>query len=1007
MKLHFEPNLDFQRAAINSVCDLFEGQETTFTAFSVTRPLRLASELFDEHDRSWAEREDTDNDLGIGNRLSLVEEELIKNLRRVQARNELAMSDALNSMDFTVEMETGTGKTYVYLRTIFELNKQYGFTKFVVVVPSVAIKEGVYKSLQIMKQHFKALYEGTTPEFFSYDSAKLGEVRDFATSSQIRIMVTTVGAINKKDVNNLYKETERLGGEKPIDLIRATRPIIIVDEPQSVDGGLKGAGRTALSAMNPLCTLRYSATHVDKHHMVYKLDALDAYQRGLVKKIEIDSGTVEDNFNTPYIHLSAIEGGREGVHARLTLNVRASSGVRREVKTVRDGDDLRQVAGGLGLYDGYRIGEIKLLADDKFLTLIRPGLEDLRLSPGETSGDLDRPAVVRQMIRRTIKEHLEKEVRLHRHGIKVLSLFFIDSVDRYRAYDEDGTLGKGEYARIFEEEYAKLVRENNGYRALFEELSLDLPAADEVHEGYFSIDRKTRRAVDTIETNASGREAAEEAYRLIMRDKEQLLSFETPLRFIFSHSALGEGWDNPNVFQICSLRPMKSERERRQTVGRGLRLCVDQGGERLRGAEYNLLTVIADENYLTFADALQKGIEEAAGIKLGRVQADSFVTIALAADVIDADPEQLGQERSRQLFAHFISAGHLDKQGRIQDSLRKALQDNAIEVPPEFAPQLPDIIAVLTKLSEGVKIANKRDRRKAGVNKKVYTSAEFTALWERIKHKTTYRVDFDNEKLIDECVKELRRLPRIPPATMRWRKAGLAFEPSGIHAREEQRGSDIVALESAGLELPDLLTTLQDRTQLTRRSLCRILAESNRLADFIRNPQRFIDEAAETINMCKQLALVGDIKYEKIGDEQYFAQELFGDNELIGYVDKMLENSPKSVMESVLFDSIVEKQFAERLEASDRVKIYTKLPREFTIPTPLGPYNPDWAVVATTPEGEKLYFIVETKGNLKDLRNRESAKIHCGGVHVDAIADGDNPARFEAVDKADEFLLWA
>ena len=606
LKLRFEPDLDFQLQAVDAVCDLFRGQEICRTEFTVTR-----DRLDPQQRLAFAQ-----DDLGVGNRLTLLDDEILASLKEIQLRNGLPPSESLDSGDFTVEMETGTGKTYVYLRTIFELNKRYGFTKFVIVVPSVAIKEGVYKSLQMTDDHFRALYSGTPFEYFLYDSAKLGQVRNFATSPQIQIMVVTVGAINKKDVNNLYKDSEKTGGEKPIDLIRATRPILIVDEPQSVDGGLAGRGKQALDAMNPLCTLRYSATHVVKHHMVYRLHAVDAYERKLVKQFEVASATVEDAHNRPYVRLISTTNRRGVISARVELDVEVAGRVRRTERTVQDGDDLEQTT-GRAVYRDCRIGEIRIGRGNAFVELRVPGGECF-LREGEAWGDVDAASIQRQMIRRTISEHLDKEKRLRPQGIKVLSLFFIDAVERYRRYDETGNAVKGDYARLFEDEYRRLARHPD-YQSLFEEVDLTA-AAEEVHDGYFSIDRKGGWT-DTAENNQVNRENAERAYNLIMKDKEKLLSLDQPLKFIFSHSALREGWDNPNVFQICALRDIRTERERRQTIGRGLRLCVNQDGERLRGFEFNTLTVVARESYEEFAENLQHEIEEDTGIRFGVIEA--------------------------------------------------------------------------------------------------------------------------------------------------------------------------------------------------------------------------------------------------------------------------------------------------------------------------------------------------------------------------------------------------
>lgn len=984
MKLHFEPNLDYQLAAVNAVCDLFRGQEICRTEFTVTKSALGGVFL-----------PGMESDLGIGNRLTLLDDELLKNLRDIQLRNGLPPSESLASGDFTVEMETGTGKTYVYLRTIFELNKRFGFTKFVIVVPSVAIKEGVYKSLQITEEHFKGLFAGVPFDFFLYDSSKLGPVRNFATSPQIQIMVVTVGAINKKDVNNLYKDSEKTGGEKPIDLIRATRPIVIVDEPQSVDGGLSGAGKTALSAMDPLCTLRYSATHVDKHHMVYRLDAVDAYEQRLVKQIEVDSAVVEDAHNKPFVRLIRVESKRGRIFALVEMDVQASSGVQRREVSVQDGDNLEQTT-KRALYADCRIGEIRVEKGNQFVELRVPGGE-MFLKPGETWGDVDPLAMQREMIRRTIRQHLDKEKRLRPQGIKVLSLFFIDAVEKYRQHDAGGLPVKGVYARLFEEEYRRAAKHPD-YTTLFKEVDLTL-AAEEVHNGYFSIDRKGKWT-DTAENNQSNRDNAERAYNLIMKEKEKLLSFSTPLKFIFSHSALREGWDNPNVFQICALREMGSERERRQTIGRGLRLCVNQEGQRVRGFETNTLTVIATEGYQQFAENLQKEIEADTGLRFGIVEEHQFAGVSVASAEGEIVP--LGFEQSKALCAHLKERGYLDKKGRVQDALKKALKDGSLLLPEAFAAQRDQIAAILKKLSGRLEIKDANERRQVRARQVVLHGHEFKALWDRIKHKTTYRVQFDNEKLVASCTKALQDAPPISRPRLQWRKADIAIGKAGVEAIE-RKGATTVMLEETDIELPDLLTDLQDRTQLTRRTIHRILTDSLRLDDFKRNPQQFIELAAEAINRCKRLAVVDGIKYQKLGGEHFYAQELFEQEELTGYLKNLFE-AQKSVYEQVIFDSDTEAAFADQLEKNSAVKVYTKLPGWFTVPTPLGGYNPDWAVLIEKDGVERLYFVVETKGGLfaDALRDREKAKVQCGTAHFKALAAGKNPARYVVARSLDD-----
>ena len=990
MKLHFEPNLDFQLQAVEAVCDLFRGQEVCRTEFTVTQDT-LDSQI----QLAYAE-----TDLGVGNRLSLLDEEILQNLKDIQLRNGLLPSASLASGDFTVEMETGTGKTYVYLRTIFELNKRYGFTKFVIVVPSIAIKEGVYKSLRITEEHFRALYSGTPFEYFVYDSAKLGQVRNFATSSQIQIMVVTVGAINKRDVNKIYDANEKTGGEKPIDLIRATRPILIVDEPQSVDGGLRGRGKTALAAMNPICTLRYSATHADEHHMVYRLDAVDAYERKLVKQIEVASATVEGAHNRPYVRLVSTSNRRGVISAKVELDVEVAGKVRRQVKEVQDGDDLEETT-RRAVYRDCRIGDIRVERGKEFVELRVPGDERfLRL--GEAYGDVDTLAVHRQMIRRTIREHLDKEKRLCPQGIKVLSLFFVDAVNRYRRYDADGRPVKGEHAEIFEEEFRRLANHPD-YRTHFEGMDVDVDV-DEVHDGYFSIDRKRvgGNTVELFKDTGGNSKADDDTYNLIMRDKEKLLSLETPLKFIFSHSALREGWDNPNVFQICTLRDIRTERERRQTIGRGLRLCVNQEGERLRGFDVNTLTVVATESYEEFAENLQREIEEDTGIRFGVVEPHQFAAIPVAR--VDGQTAALGAEASKVLWKHLKTTGYIDVNGRIRYPLRKALREEALIVPEQFIAQREEIAGILRKLAGRLEIKNADERRPVRPRQAVLHSPEFRALWDRIKHKTTYRVAFDNEDLLAKCIRVLQDAPPIPKPRIQWRKAGISIGQSGVEATETA-GAATVVLNEADNDLPDLLTELQDRTKLTRRSIQRILCGSGRLDDFKRNPQQFIELAGQAINRCKRQALVDGIKYQRLGDEHYYAQELFEKEELTGYLKNMLR-ATKSVYEQVVYESGIERTFADQLEKNTAVKVYAKLPGWFKVRTPLGGYNPDWAVLIDSDEGERLYLVVETKGSLfaGDLRGTESAKIECGKAHFNALEVEESPARYKVATSVEELL---
>jgi type III restriction enzyme len=1011
MKLHFEPNLDYQLQAIEAVCDLFHGQESCRTEFTVTRPSADGQLSLLE------------NDLGIGNRLTLLDDQLLSNLHAIQLRHGLAPSASLESGDFTVEMETGTGKTYVYLRTIFELNTRYGFTKFVIVVPSVAIKEGVFHTIETAADHLKTLYAGAPFEAFIYDSAKLGQVRNFATSSHIQIMVMTVGAINKfgdeqqaqseeadeavrreKSKNVMYRTSEKTGGEKPIDLIRATRPILIVDEPQSVEGGLDGKGKKAMQRMNPLCNLRYSATPKQAHHMVFKLDAVDAYERKLVKQIEVAAASVEGGYNKPFVRLLSVSNKRGVITAKVELDAQAGTGVARREVTVQDGDLLEMIS-QRPIYRDFRVGEIRVAKGTEFLELRYPGGETF-LHIGEAYADIEPLAIQRQMIKRTIKEHLDKEKRLRPQGIKVLSLFFIDAVEKYRKYVAEGNRVNGDYAQIFEEEY-RLLASHPDYHTLFQEVDLTT-TAEQVHDGYFSIDKK-KVGGKTVEVFKDSKgegttKADDDTYNLIMRDKEKLLSLETPLKFIFSHSALREGWDNPNVFQICTLREMTSEQQRRQTIGRGLRLCVNQQGERQRGFEFNTLTVIATESYEQFAENLQKEIEADIGIRFGIVEAHQFAGITTTGT--DGQPAPLGIDQSKLLWQSLKASGFVNAQGKIQDALRTALKNDTLTLPEPFAAQLPHVKEILLKLAGRLEIKNADERRQVKTRQAVLHSADFKALWDRIKHKTTYRVQFDNETFLATCIKALAEAPPIAQSRLQWRKADIAIGRSGVDATETSAAAP-VTLNESDIELPDILTDLEAKTSLTRRSICRILVASKRLEDFKRNPQQFIELAAEIINRTKGMALVDGIKYQRIGDDAYYAQELFESQELSSYLKSMIDAN-KSVHEQVIYQSDTERTFAEDLEKNEAIKVYAKLPSWFKVSTPLGPYNPDWAVLVDKPEGERLYLVVETKSSLftDDLRDRESAKINCGKAHFQALAAGDNPAFFLPARSLDDVLLF-
>lgn len=975
MKIKFSADLDFQQDAIRAVADIFEGQDTLQTNFTVAQV----------NQGPQADMFATQTELGIGNKLGLLDDELLDNIRNIQLKNGLKQTDALSSKDFTIEMETGTGKTYVYLRTIFELNNRFGFTKFIIVVPSLAIKEGVYKSLQITEQHFKEHYDNRPYDYFVYDSSKLGEVRSFATNDAIQIMVINIDAFRKSFVdtdkeskaNIIHRPNDRMNGMKPIEFIRDTNPIVIIDEPQSVDTTPKS--KEAIASLNPLCTIRYSATHKDKHNLMYKLDSIDAYERKLVKQIEVASIDVKDGHNKAYIRLLSVDNKKSPITAKIEFDKMENGGVKRVVKTVKSGVDLLDLSGGRDVYDGYVVNDIYCEPGNEYIDFTsKPDI--LRL--GELVGDVDPDEYKRLQIRKTIEEHLDKELKLTPLGIKVLSLFFIDKVANYRFYDDEGNAQKGKYALMFEEEYRGLIKKPK-YHSLFGEVDTE-SLVEAVHDGYFSIDKSGKSKGQIKDTNGTT-QLDEDTYQLIMRDKEKLLSFESKLKFIFSHSALKEGWDNPNVFQICTLNETTSVIKKRQEIGRGLRLAVNQDGERVHGFEVNTLTVMANESYEKFVEQLQKEIEDEEGIRFGVVEKHLFANIVIETE--DHKQAYLGAEASEKLWGHLFDAQYIDKNGKVQDKLRTDIKNNTVDLPEEFQSHTNLITSTLKKVSGNLNIKNAGDKKPVALNKAVFLGEDFKLLWERVKYKTTFRVEFDVEALIGKCVEEIKNHLIVGKTKFIYEKGLTKIERGGIGTAETSQSTHVYDVKD--YKLPDIVSYLQNETNLTRRTLVAILTQCGRLQDFKNNPQKFVDEVSAMIKRQMRHFIVDGIKYEKIGNDHYYAQELFKDKELIGYLNKNMLEAQKSVYDHVVYDSDVEAEFARSFEQSKDVKVYAKLPSWFKIETPLGNYNPDWAVLIDHDGGEKLYFVVETKGSIlgEMLRPIEKSKIDCGRAHFKALGE--------------------
>lgn len=963
MKLKFDSNLDYQDDAISSVIDLFKGQEISKSLFTVASYVPKV-ETFDSIRRSGG---------GVGNRLSICEEEILENLRAVQIRNGLPQTVDLHGMyDFDVEMETGTGKTYVYTKSMLRLNKEYGFSKFIIVVPSIAIREGVYKSFEITKEHFEESFNNVPYKFEIYNSDKPEKIRDFATDDCISVLIINIDAIIRypenqddlKDCNLIYRWSEKLSGI-PMDYIDGTNPIVIIDEPQSVDNTPKSS--EAISRLNPLCVFRYSATHVKKHNMIYRLNAVDSYEKNLVKGIDVAGFVSENQHNSAYIKLISVNNSKEPTTAKVEVDVmnKKTRSVDRKIITVKKGDDLSDKTLRDDIYEGYVVSEINCTKGAEY---IRFSPAEVYIKIGKSIGDFEDRVIKEKMIAKTIEEHLEKELICNPMGIKVLSLFFIDRVANYRNNGQ-----KGRYAEMFEKCYSEIIKKPR-YEKLLNGQD-PVAQAQMVHNGYFSVDKN-----GWIDSDGK-KEKDNDTYDLIMKDKERLLSFDTPLRFIFSHSALREGWDNPNVFQICTLNDTNSVIKKRQEIGRGLRLCVNQDGVRVHDPNLNQLTIMANESYDKFAASLQHEYEEDSGIKFGVLESHTFANISVkAADGIIVN---LGQEKSAEIYSSFIENGYIDKNGKVQDKLKKDLKDGNLTIPESTEKSRPEIEAICREVSGSLNIKNNDDKRTVTYRKGTHLSDDFKELWDRIKFKTKYNIHFDSETLITKCTADLNDELRIRTPSLVYKKADIGVTQAGVFATEvDSMPDEYIAYNGV---LPDIISYLQNSTDLTRKTIVRILTDCKKLEDFKKNPQMFMEQSAKIISEnVKQMAIDG-ISYERLGNGEAYSQELFENEELFGYLNKNMIACKKSIYDHVIYDSDVERSFAEELENNVRVKVYAKLPSWFVVPTPIGDYNPDWAVLMDINGTEKLYFVIETKGNISNNRKSEEEKMKCGVKHFESL----------------------
>ena len=861
MKFHFDPNQQYQLEAVNSIIRVFEGQTMEHGDFSFTldeKNLLLQTD-------------------GVGNCLKLSKEQILENVKSVQAMNELPVTASLDEMNFSVEMETGTGKTYVYLRTIYELNKNYGFKKFVIVVPSIAIREGVLKNLEITFEHFQNLYDKTPSNYEVYDSKRVSNLRNFCISNAIQILIINIDSF-AKDENVINNPNDKLTGKKPIEFIQTTSPVVIVDEPQNMETEIR---KRAIGNLNPLCTLRYSATHINRYNMVYNLDPVKAYDLGLVKQIEVDSIVTENDFNKALVCLEKTNATKTTTTAKVKIDVNTKNGVRRKSVTVKVGNDLYELSNKREIYkNGYIVNGIDV--GEGFIELSNG--ETLFL--GDTLGGLN-DEVMQVQIRKTVEEHFLKEKKFKNKGIKVLSLFFVDRVANYRSYDSDGRPLKGKFAEWFENAYEE-VTGKSVYKGLipFE--------AEEVHNGYFSQDKKGK-----WKDTKGNTQADDDTFKLIMRNKERLLDTDEPLRFIFSHSALREGWDNPNVFQICTLNETQSELKKRQEIGRGLRLSVNQDGNRIQDTNINLLTVIANEAYEDFAKQLQSEIEE------------------------------------------------------------------------DFGVSFKD------------RVKNKRKRKTVRYRKGFELDSKFKEIWNRINYRTTYRVEYGTPELIRKAAKAVEQMPVIKKAMITTTKTALDFDDSGIVS--ETKASYTTTLTDV-FSIPDLLYYIQERTSLTRATILKILNESSRIGDVLINPQLFLDNVVLAIKDVLFDLMIDGIKYERIGTKEY-EMCLFENYEVhVNDLTFKISKEDKTIYSNLCpLDSNVEYEFARECESRDDIEFYFKLPFWFKIKTPIGKYNPDWALIK---KNEKtVYFVAETKSEGQELKTSEERKIKCGLAHFKEFND--------------------
>ena len=1012
MKLQFK-HQKFQADAAKAVVDVFAGQPYLTPTYMMDRGINYQQSLTDEDDFTGWRNERIVPELS--------DRVILEHLQKVQRVGQIKPSERLEGhYNLTIEMETGVGKTYTYIKTMYELNKHYGWSKFIVVVPSIAIREGVYKSFQVTQEHFAEEY-GKKIRFFIYNSSQLTEIDRFASDSSINVMIINSQAFNArgKDARRIYMKLDEFRSRRPIDIIAKTNPILIIDEPQSVEGKQT---KERLKEFNPLLTLRYSATHKSDsiYNMVYRLDAMEAYNKRLVKKIAVKGITESGSTATEgYVYLEGINLSKADPTATLQLDFKGATGIRKKTMKAGIGFNLYDNSGGL---DEYQSGFVVKFIDGRDNSV--EFLNGIKIYAGDVIGKVSEDQLRRIQIRETILSHIERERQLFHKGIKVLSLFFIDEVAKYKQYDEAGNPYNGIYADMFEEEYEDIV---SSLQREFDDEDyiryLDSISAHETHAGYFSIDKKGKMTDSKLSDKKEKTSDDIDAYDLIMKNKELLLDRDpkrSPVRFIFSHSALREGWDNPNVFQICTLKQSSSEVRKRQEVGRGLRLCVNQDGERMDANvvgndvhAVNVLTVIASESYDSFAKGLQTELADAVAGRPVAVTADLFKGKVL----VDASGNEqvVDGELAQAIHYDLIVNGYIDRKGALTDKYYADKANGEIKVAEEVADSRDAVLNIIDSVydSRAMQPENAREKNvELQVDPEKLAMPEFKALWQRISPKSVYVVDFDTDELVQKAVDALNRNLRVSKVffkvetgTMEEIKSrdelleGNAFSKSRSSTYDSSK-----RIRTNHSVKYDLVGKLVGETGLTRKAVVQILTgiEKAVFDQFKDNPEEFIIKAAGLINDEKATAIIQHITYNML-DERYDT-DIFTEPTIKGKLGANAMKAQRHLYDHIVYDSTNERDFASELDTNTDVAVYVKLPDSFYISTPVGHYNPDWAIAFYEGTVKHIYFVAETKGSMSSmqLRQIEESKIHCAREHFKAIS-GDNVV-YDVVDSYETLL---